>query len=83
VDEAEARAAGFDLEADKLRGRKARMLTEARQRVEAMWQAEQNAIRRGDYTPPPEAEEEDPGLPPLQNTGHLSDEAYRAVKGLD
>jgi hypothetical protein len=53
-----ARLAGFDVDGDALKKRKQERMAQARMKIDALWQAEQDAIRRGDYTPPPAAPEQ-------------------------
>jgi len=65
VSDQQARMAGFDVDADQLKRRKLERMAQAHMKIDALWEAEREAIRRGDYTAPPAA--------PLQQTEPLPD----------
>jgi hypothetical protein len=74
VSDRQAIAAGFDLEADRLKGRKLERMEKARQQINELWENEKAAIRLAD-----EAAPEAGASPSKSPSPHLTDEGYQKL----
>ena len=86
VDELTAKRAGFDTEHDKLEMRKRERLERARTMEIERWEAEEAAIKRGEYTPLPSETVLAPKVVPFASQSpspQFTDEGYAALKSTE